>query len=166
MVCVIIWFVWMLCVKGCITENDKGFVSRNLSGLCDVCVIICFVRINDLCDYLVCVLVVCVKGWNTENDKWFVGRDLSGLCEWVVCVTQTIYSHKPENHTNQIICNTKKDKRFVWRGGLCEGMVCVKGWFVWRDVIQRMINGLCEGMVCVKGCNIIGFVWRDMMNGL
>ena len=43
--------------------------------------------------------------------------------------------------------------------GMCEGMLCVKGWFVWRAAIQRMINGLCEGMVCVKGCNTENDQW-------
>ena len=51
---------------------------------------------------------------------------------------------------------------------LCEGMVCVKGWFVWRDLIQRMINVLCEGMVCVKGGiteNDKWFVWLSCLCG-
>ena len=41
--------------------------------------------------------------------------------------------------------------------GLCEGMVCVKGWFVWRDV-----------MVCMKGCiteDDQWFVWLSDLHG-
>ena len=41
---------------------------------------------------------------------------------------------------------------FVWMVGLCEGMDCVEGWLVWRD-------GLCERMICVNGW----FLWRDGM---
>ena len=62
--------------------------------------------------------------------------------------TQTIPSDKPfiiSLNTNQEICNTENAKWFVWR------LVCVKGWFMWRmewfvwkDVIQRMINGSCN----------------------
>ena len=40
-------------------------------------------------------------------------------------------------------------------------MVCVKGWFVWRDVILRMINGLCEGMVHVNGWFVWWLVWSE-----
>ena len=60
--------------------------------------------------------------------------------------------------------------------GLCEGMVCVKGWFVWRDV---WLSSLCGWFVWRDGlqkirCNtvhtnqlsfsvlhIIWLVWRD-----
>ena len=74
-------------------------------------------------------------------------------------ITQTIHSHKPDNHTNQIICNTENEKWFVWKDGLCEGMVCVKRcntendkWFVWRD-----LSTFFDYLVCVNKC----FVWRD-----
>ena len=46
----------------------------------------------------------------------------------------------------------------VWRDGLCEGVVWVQGWFVWRDqdigIVWR--DGLCDGMVCVKGWIVWG----------
>ena len=85
--------------------------------------------------------------------KWFVWRD--GYKSPSSCL-----------HTNQTICNTEKDGLcerlvfvkgwFVWRDGLCKVMVCVKGWVVWREV-------LCEGLVCVNGWFVwrVGFLWRD-----
>ena len=134
-------FVWrdviQRMIKGlCDYVVSVDVIQRMINGLCDgiylVCVIIWFVWINGLCEWM-----VCVKGCNTANDKWFVWLSgmyyiLSGLCDYLVCV----------------------NKWFVWLSGLC-------GWFVWRDVIQRMINGLCEGihLVCVN-------IWSVRMNGL
>ena len=48
--------------------------------------------------------------------------------------TQTIPSHKPSLHTNNLTFS-----------------VIHIIWLVWRDVIQRMIKCLCEGLVCVDG---------------
>ena len=102
----------------------------------------------------------------------------------ILCIfTQTILSPKPSLHTNKKICN----KWFVWRDGLCEGIVwfvwrhglcglypalhtnqiiCVKGWFVWGDgIVWKDIiwfvwsNGLSEGMVYVKPW----FMQRDVL---
>ena len=124
----------MVCVKGWFVWRDV--IQRIINGLCGgiylVCVIIWIVWIIGLCEGK-----VCVKRCNTENYKWFVGLSgmyyiLPGLCDYLVCVNKWI----------------------LWLSGLC-------GWFVWRDVIERMINGLCERihLVCVN----IWFVW---VNGL
>ena len=109
----IIWFVW------------RYVIQRRINGLCEglVCV-------DGLCEPTLCYAL------------YYIPLLFSVLHPF----TQTIPSYKPfiiTLHTNQLICNTENDKWFVWRDGLCEGMVCVKGcfiiWFVW--------------MVCVKGCN-------------
>ena len=138
------------------TERRKCFVCKEV-----------FVWRDGLCEGMVCVK------W------WFVWRD--GLCEGMVCVKGWIVWRMDcvkgwliilsitSVHTNQIICNTEKEKWFSWRDGLSEGMVCVKGcntenpslhtnqlicntendnWFEWRDE-------WC--LVSVKGW----FLWRD-----
>ena len=138
-----------------------------------------------------CEGMVCVKGW-------FVWRD--GLCEgmeykliffsllhiiWFV-QRDAYKSHSSCLHTNHKICNTEKGKWFVWRDGfvwrddLCDGigMICVKGWFVWRDKWFVWRDGLhpfaqtkpshkpfiilciTYYLVCVKGYDK-WFVWRD-----
>ena len=102
---------------------------------------------------------------NTYNDEWFVWRDGPSHNPSLHTnhpFTQTIYhslyyisSHEPSLHTNHL--SFFEIILFVWIGminGLCEGKVCVNGWFVWRDglclvSVMLMIIWLCEVMVCV-----------------
>ena len=111
-----VWSLWSDTIQTvCNTENDKWFVWKGKFDLtCSVLHIVCFGWRHGLCDLYPSLHPIQIIH-NTENDKWFVWRD----------------GYK--SHTNQTICDIEKD-------GLCEGMVCVKGWFVWRD-------GLCEGIL-------------------
>ena len=109
MVCVKGWFLWIPLHKPfkilCITSlhSNHPFTQTMHHSL--------YYLLYSLCDYLVCV------------NKWFVWRDglcegIIGLCEGMTSLhtnhpfTQTIYSHKPNNHTNQIIWNTENYKWF------------------------------------------------------
>ena len=108
--------------------------------------------LSGLCDYLVFV------------NKWFVWRH--GLCEGMSSVLHP--SHKPSLHTNHLSCmgcitypftQTIPSLKPSLHTNHSSFSVLHIFWFVWRDVIQRMINGVCDYLVCVA-------VLQRMINGL
>ena len=112
--------------------------------------------INGLSDIWITYCLVCVKGYGKwlhpftqtiASYKPFIILWIT-YGKWLHGFTQTIPSHKPFIIlciTCYLDCVKGYDKLFVWRDGLHEGMVCVKGCITY-----------C--LICVKGLHIVWFV--------
>ena len=174
MVCDKAWFVWrdvihrmvnvlcegMVCVKGWNTENDKWFVW--LSGLREASMYYSLYYIpshkpslhtNHLSyPFTQSILshkpfiILCITYYLVCAQKPFIILCITSL-HTNPPFTQTIYLHKPDNHTIQVICNTENDKWFMWRDGFCEGMVSVKGCNRKNDKSLVWSAGLCGWFV-------------------
>ena len=127
---------------------------------------------------VLCEAMVCVKGWITycligvtsqrpETIHWHKPFILLCITYYLVCMTvrdvvqhpftQTIPSYQPFLHTNQIICNTKNDKWFVWRNGLCLGSVMGLSHF--SEARHKTISwNKLSIPLCI---HIVWFVWRN-----
>ena len=84
-------------------------------------------------------------------NRWFVWRDVipSHKPFIILCITslhtnhlftQTLYSHKLDNHTNQInpFMQTIPSHKPIIILCITYNLVCVKGWFVWHPYTQTI----------------------------